>query len=91
MVRFNEIGFKKTSLKRVGVVATVEKMIQNKFRWFGHVKRRPIDVVVQRVDKMEESRIRIGRGIPRKTKRESIRKDLEVDKLNTNIVSDRTL
>jgi len=31
-------------------------LIENRLRWFGHVERRPVDVVVRRVDQMEESR-----------------------------------
>jgi hypothetical protein len=46
-----------------------------------------VDAVVRRVDQMEESQIKRGRGRPRKT----IRKDLEVNELDLNIVYDRTL
>jgi hypothetical protein len=48
---------------------TIEKMVENRLRWFGHIERRPVDVVVQRVDQMEESQIIRGRGRPRKTMR----------------------
>jgi len=66
--------------------------IENRLRWFRHVERRPIDAVVRRVDQMEESHVkRRGRGRPRKTIRETIRKDLEVNELDTNLVYDRTL
>ena len=44
--------------------------------WFGHVERRPINAVVRRVDQMEESQVKRGRGRPKKTIREIIRKDL---------------
>jgi len=40
---------------------------------------------------MEESQIRKGRGRPRKTIRRTIRKDLEVDKFDPNMVYDRTI
>jgi len=40
---------------------------------------------------MEESQIKRGRGKPRKTIRVTIRKDLEVNEFNPNIVYDRTL
>jgi len=66
-------------------------MLENRIRWFGHVERRPLDVVVRRVDQMEVSQIRRGSGRPRKTIRETIRKDLEVNELDPNMVSDRTL
>jgi len=41
--------------ERVGVAPTVEKMVENRLRWFGHVERRLVNVVVRRVDQMEES------------------------------------
>ncbi|KAL5142110.1 hypothetical protein HKD37_09G025345 [Glycine soja] len=36
--------------ERVGVAPIVEKMVENRLRWFGHVERRPVDSVVRRVD-----------------------------------------
>jgi len=39
-----------------GVAPIVEKMVENRLRWFGHVERRPVDSVV-RVDQMEDSQI----------------------------------
>jgi len=45
----------------------LKKMVENRLRWFGHVERRPVDVVVRRVDQMEESQIKRGRGRPKKT------------------------
>ena len=40
---------------------------------------------------MEESHVKRGRGRPKKTIRETIRKDLEVNELDSNLVYDRTL
>ena len=51
-----------TPLERVGVAPIVEKMVENRLRWFGHVERRPVNAVVRRVDQMEESQIKRGRG-----------------------------
>jgi hypothetical protein len=58
-------------------------MVENRLRWFVHVERRPVDTVVRRVDQMEESQIKRcrGRGRPRKTIRETIKNDLEVNEL----------
>ena len=39
--------------ERVGVAFIVEKMVENRFRWFGYVERRSVDSVVRRVDQME--------------------------------------
>jgi len=69
----------------------VEKMMENRLRWFGHIERRPKDFVVRRVDQMEESQTSRGRGRPRKIIIETIRKDLEINELDQNMVYDRTL
>jgi len=80
-----------TPLERVGVAPIVEKLVENRLRWFEQVERRPVDAVVRRVDQMEESQVRRGRGRTRKTIRETIRKDLEVNELDPNLVFNRTL
>jgi len=66
-------------------------LVENRLIWFGHVERSPVDVVVRRVDQMEESQVKSGRGRPRKTITETIRKDLEVNELDSNLVYVRTL
>jgi len=32
-----------TPLERVGVAPIVKKLVENRLRWFGHIKRRPVD------------------------------------------------
>jgi len=76
VVRLDGIGFKMITLERVGVSPIVEKMVDNKLRWFGHAERRPI-----------HSLVRSGTGRSRKT----IKKDLEINELDQNMVYDRTL
>ena len=71
----------------MGVAPIVEKLVENRLRWFGHVERRLVDAVVRRVDQMEESQVKRSRGRPRKTVRETIKKDLEVNELDPNLVS----
>jgi len=53
--------------------------------------RRPVDYVVKRVDQIEGSQITRGRGRPRKTIRETIKKDLEINELEKDMLFDRTL
>ncbi|KAL5134814.1 Craniofacial development protein 2 [Glycine soja] len=76
--------------ERVGVAPIVEKMVENRLRWFGHVERRPVDSVVRRVDQMERRQTIRGRGRPKKTIREVIKKDLELNDLDRSMVLDRT-
>ncbi|KAL5159011.1 Plant cysteine oxidase 3 [Glycine soja] len=64
------------------VAPIVEKMVENRLRWFGHVERRPVDSVVRRVDQMERRQTIRGRGRPKKTIREVIKKDLELNDLD---------
>ena len=73
------------------VAPIVEKLVENRLKWFGQVERRPVDAVVRRVDQMEESWVKRGRESFRKTIRETIRKDLEVNELYPSMVYDRTL
>ncbi|KAH1257632.1 hypothetical protein GmHk_03G007566 [Glycine max] len=77
--------------ERVGVAPIAEKMVENRLRWFGHVERRPVDSVVRRVDQMERRQTIRGRGRPKKTIREVIKKDLEINGLDRSMVLDRTL
>ena len=44
-----------TIRERVGVAPIVEKLVENRLRWFEHVERRPVHAVVRKVDQMEES------------------------------------
>ncbi|KAL5158478.1 Protein CTR9 [Glycine soja] len=71
--------------ERVGVAPIVEKMVKNRLRWFGHVERRPVDSVVRRVDQMERRQTIRGRGRPKKTIREVIKKDLELNDLDRSM------
>ena len=50
------------TLERVWVACTIEKMVETRLRWFGHVDRRFVDSVVRRVDQMEGSQITRARG-----------------------------
>ncbi|KAH1193222.1 Craniofacial development protein 2 [Glycine max] len=77
--------------ERVGVAPIVEKMVENRLRWFGHVERRPVDSVVRREDQMERRQTIRGRGRSKKTIREVIKKDLELNDLDRSMVLDRTL
>lgn len=41
--------------EKVGVASIEENMVELHLRWFRHVKRRPIEVSVKKVYKMEEN------------------------------------
>ena len=50
-----------------------------------------MDFIIRRVDQIEGSQITRGTGRPGKTIRETIRKDLEINELEKDMVFDRTL
>jgi len=57
-------------------------MVESRLRWFEHVERRLLDSVVRRVDHMVDAQITIGRGRPRKTIREIVKKVIEFNELD---------
>ncbi|RXH73982.1 hypothetical protein DVH24_016804 [Malus domestica] len=57
--------------------------------WVGHVQRRPIDAPVRRCDYGTEVQGRRGRGRPRKTLEETLRKDLEYLDLTKDMTQNR--
>ena len=72
------------------VAPIVEKIVESCLRWFGHVEE-TCRVVVRRVDWMKSSLVTRGRGRHRKTIVETVKRDLNVNGLNINMISDRAL
>ncbi|KAM2379524.1 hypothetical protein ACFX1X_040788 [Malus domestica] len=56
---------------------------------FGHVQRRPTDAPIRRCDYGIEVQDRMGRGRPRKTLEETLRKDLEYLDLTKDMTQNR--
>ncbi|KAK7258655.1 hypothetical protein RIF29_24237 [Crotalaria pallida] len=77
--------------EKVGVAPIVEKMVEYRLRWFGHVWRRPVEAPVRRVDQMEGTTRARGRGRPRKTIGETIEKDMAINALSKDMIYDRPL
>lgn len=48
MASLDEIRLEMTIGESVWVAPIVEKAVENRLRWFGHVERRPVDSVVSR-------------------------------------------
>lgn len=69
----------------------VDKMMENKLSWLGHVERRSVDSVVRRIHQMETRNKITGRGRSRKTIREVIKKDLKINDLDKNMILYRIL
>ncbi len=76
--------------KKLGVTSIDEKMRESRLRWFGHVRRRPMDAPVRRVETIElRTQIKRSRGRPIKTWKETIKNDLKYLNLNEEVCIDR--
>ena len=72
------------------VVAFIEeKMRENRLRWFGHVRRRLTDALVQRVEHINLGQVKRAQGRPKKTLMEVIRQDIEARGLSEGILLNR--
>lgn len=61
-------------------------MMENRFRWFDYIEKRFIDYEVRIVYQIKRSRTIRCRGRPRKTIKEVIKKDVEINDLRRNMV-----
>ncbi|KAH0452368.1 hypothetical protein IEQ34_019667 [Dendrobium chrysotoxum] len=53
--------------EKVGVAPVEDKIRESRLRWFGHVKRRPPDDPVRKVEVLDLTYVKKGRGRPKKT------------------------
>jgi hypothetical protein len=61
---------------KLGVAPIQEKLIQHRLRWFGHIQRRPSEALVRSGILSRPENTRRGRGRPRLTWEEAIKRDL---------------
>lgn len=62
--------------ERVGVAPIEDKMRENRLRWFGHVQRRPLTAPVRKSDIVQIEGNARGRGRPKLTWVELVKKDM---------------
>jgi hypothetical protein len=62
---------------RVGVAPIEEKLIQHRLRWFGHVQRMPLEAPVRSGVLKRADNVKSGRGRPKLTWNESVKRDLK--------------
>ncbi|PKU68951.1 ataxia telangiectasia mutated family protein [Dendrobium catenatum] len=77
-------------VEKVGVAPVEDKIRESRLRWFGHIKRRPCDDPVRRVEVLDLTYVKKGRGRPKKAWLENIRNDLSLLDLNENLTFNRT-
>ncbi|XP_070053589.1 uncharacterized protein [Nicotiana tomentosiformis] len=74
---------------KVGVAPVEANMREARLRWFGHVKRRSTDAPVRRCERLALGGERRGRGRPKKSWGEVIRRDMEQLELTEDMTLDR--
>jgi hypothetical protein len=75
---------------RVGVAPIVEKLVQHRLRWFGHVQRRPPEAPVQSGVLDRVGSVRRGRGRSKLTWEEAVKRDLKEWDIPKELVMDRS-
>ncbi|KAH0469003.1 hypothetical protein IEQ34_002235 [Dendrobium chrysotoxum] len=76
--------------EKIGVAPVEDKIRESRLRWFGHIKRRPFDDPVRKVEVLDLIHVKKDRGRPKKTWLENIRNDISLLDLNENLIFNRT-
>ncbi|XP_071722389.1 uncharacterized protein [Rutidosis leptorrhynchoides] len=71
------------------IVPIDEKIREGRLRWFGHVRRRPINTSIRKCEDIDIGMERRGRGTPRLMRERVIRKDLELLDISEDLVEER--
>lgn len=75
--------------EKIGVAPIEEKIIQHRLRWYGHVQRRPPDAPVRSGNVNHVESTRRGRGRPRLTWDEAVKRDLKAWNIPRELTLDR--
>jgi hypothetical protein len=75
---------------KLGVAPIQEKLIQHRLRWFGHIQRRPSEALVRSGILSRPENTRRGRGRPRLTWEEAIKRDLNEWNISKELALDRS-
>ncbi|KAL6584819.1 hypothetical protein OROMI_004108 [Orobanche minor] len=77
--------------EKVRVASIEDKMMENRLRWFGHVRRRPVDAPVRRLESWGTSNIVKGRGRPKKTWIKLIENDMRFRGIRESMAMERQI
>ena len=73
-------------------VAPIEyKMMENRLRWFGHVRRRPTQAPVRRLEEWGKEKIERGRGRPKQTWLKVVENDMRSLGVTVDMVRERAI
>ena len=75
---------------QVGVAPIEEKLTQHRLRWFGHIQRRPPEALVRNGVLEQVDNVKKGRGRPKLTQDESVKRDLKDWNIFKEIALDRS-
>jgi hypothetical protein len=75
---------------RVGVAPIEEKLTQHRLRWFGHVQRRPPKAPVRSGVLKRADNVKSGRGRPKLTWDESVKRDLKDWNISKDLAMDKS-
>ena len=75
----------------VGIVPIEDKMRENRLRWFGHVRHKPIDAPVRRVEKIDIEQGKKLRGRPKMTWMKVVKKDMKLLELEERMMANRNV
>ena len=75
---------------RLGVAPIEEKLVQYRLRWFGHVQRRPSEAPVRCGVLSRDTNVKRGRGRPKLTWEEAIKRDLKGWDIPRDLCLDRS-
>jgi hypothetical protein len=67
-----------------------EKLVQHRLRWFGHVQRRPPEAPVRSGVLDRVGSVRRGRGRPKLTWEEAVKRDFKEWDISKELVMDRS-
>ncbi|KAL6504070.1 hypothetical protein OROGR_025993 [Orobanche gracilis] len=77
--------------EKVRVASIEDKMMENRLRWFGHVRRRPVDAPVRRLERWGTINIVKGRDKPKKTWIKLIENDMRFLGIGESMAMERQI
>ncbi|KAL6516422.1 hypothetical protein OROGR_019727 [Orobanche gracilis] len=77
--------------EKVRVASIEDKMMENRLRWFGHVRRRHVDAPVRRLESWGTINIVKGRGRPKKTWIKLIENDMRFLGIGESMAMERQI
>ena len=75
---------------RLEVASIEEKFVQHRLMWFGHIQRRPPEAPVHCGVPSQTNNMRRGRGRPKLTWKEAIKKYLKAQDISKDICLNRS-